>query len=898
MPGLADLQDDAEFQKLSSEAQGIVFDQLGQGDPDFGKLSKEAQGVVRSRLIRPAPQAVAQPKEAPPIRDYLIDEFKRGLAGNPAAAAMIPQSLPNIGPLFKLADIATGSEFGPKKTYERAANLLGIKEIPTPTNEYGKQSKANEYLGALARFAGAGAIPGLGVVSAAERKLIAALVETAGLGLSATSSVEGKELGGSLAKNLGVDKDRGEHIGEFIGSLIGPGAVGYLGHLTQKLGTKAGSWAGEATGLTGVSKEAQERAGKSMAVRQLRESLEAAPESQANLQEATKLQEQIPGFNPTLGEASGAPGVVAIEQSLAGATPQALAKAAQRHTENVEALGNYAEQRFPPSEVSPTAGAKELYTARVAQGRRRLAAIEQQINDLSDLPTANNAIVGNKLRELRDQAQNVARDIRDKKYENVYSAANKAGIKEDVSDVQTAMREIAGSDENAAQTMPSLYADLKQAIRKYTPAKEETKLVGPKGEPLIPAEQAAGVAVPFPALHSMLKRAGQDRTQAVMSGDYTRAYHIGQIQDMLSKKVGKFEGPEFGNTAELLRDANKFYKEKYRQVFQEGLGGRMARFNRFGDTTPDEKVVSSLVLPSGGQQGINEFFNIFGHNPEAKSLLERGFMDMFGKAVVRDGEIKPALVETFKREHSAQLDAMPDFKAMLADFNAVNTAYLLRRQMVQEQQKLLDQTSLAKVAGIRDPQVAVDAALTDHRLMQVLVSQASKTRGGSDALARSIAVSVAKQKDPYEFLMSNAPVLRRELEKLGPDHFSNLQTLARASQVAGRTTVPQHVNLEQLSDVGERAIGTSVKGLFSRMLNVKKGYMSGGYAAFDIGGRWIYKIKTEEAQKLMEAAIYDPELAKALVNMPKLSGPEVINSLRAHALSHGIRVISVQQGNQ
>lgn len=894
MASLADLQDDPEFVNLSPQAQQLVVDSISKEDQGFKSLSPEAQVQVKKRLVKASVDSGPTLQEPAPLTPYLIDEAKKGLAGIPALAAEIPKSIPNIGPFVKLFHAATGDQFGPQKTYERAANLLDVQNLPTPTNEYGKPSKSNEYLGALARFAGAGAIPGIGVVSAAEQKLIAALVEMASTGVSAMSSVEGKEIGGDIAHKFGVDRAKGEHIGELLGSLVGPGAVGYLGHLAQKTGGAAATKVGEVTGVTGISKEAQERAGKTMAVRQLKESLEAAPESGANLAETVELQQKIPGFSPTLGEASGAPGVVAIEQNIAGATPQSLAKAVQRREANTEAVSNFAQEKFPASEASPTQGVKDLYQVRLEQNRRRLNAIEEQINTLASLPTADNAIVGNKLRTLREEALNVTRKLRDEKYEAVSTAANRAGIKEDVKDVQTAMREVAGSDENAAQIMPALYSDLSQAIKKYAPAKSEVKILGPNGQPARVEESVT--EVPFAALHSMLKRAGQDRTRALMVGDDTRAYHIGQIQDLLRTKVNKFEGPEFGHTAELLRDANKFYKEKYRQVFKEGLGGRMARFNRFGDTTPDEKVVSSLVLPAGGQQGITDFFNMFGHSNEAKILLEHGFMDMFTKAVVRDGEIKPALVEAFKRTHSAQLDAMPGFKQALGDINAINDALLARRGTIQAQQKAFDQTALAKIAGIRNPQEAVEAALTEHRMLGALVSQAGKVKGGSDALARSVALAVANQKDPYAFLSANAPMLRRELEKLGPGHFANLQILAQANKIAERTTVPGHVNLEKLSDVGERAVGTSVKGLFSRALNVKKGYMSGGYAAFDIGGRYIYKIKTEEAAKLMEAAIYDPELAKVLVAMPKMESKEALNSLRAHALSHGIRVIAVEKG--
>ena len=313
--------------------------------------------------------------------------------------------------------------------------------------------------------------------------------------------------------------------------------------------------------------------------------------------------------------------------------------------------------------------------------------------------------------------------------------------------------------------------------------------------------------------------------------------------------------------------------------------------NRFGEITADEDVVRNLIFKRGGQRGMQEFTELFGTDPQAMRLLENGVQDMFAKAVVRDGQIKPNLVETFMRDHP-QLDQMPALKARLTNIDRANDLLLQRQKTIIEQRKMLDQTELARIAKTDNPTEMVQNALTDRKSMLALTSQA-KTVEEKQILARSIAEAVSRQPNPYEFLMNNAPNLRRELEKLGPGHFDNLLNLAKAAQITGRTRAPSHVPLERLQDIGEQTAGTSIKGLLSRGMNVAKGYMSPEYAAFDIGGRYIFKIKSAEADRLMQEAIYDPAAAKSLMEMVRTPNEQKWNSLRNHMFSHGIKVVSV-----
>ncbi len=455
------------------------------------------------------------------------------------------------------------------------------------------------------------------------------------------------------------------------------------------------------------------------------------------------------------------------------------------------------------------------------------------------------------------------------------------------------MAEIAGSDANAAVTMPQTFAAVQQAVSKYkapAPAVLDTQ-----GN----TRTAPETQVPFEALHSIQKRINADMGAARASGDYQKVWLTGQLKDMVDAKVAAFEGPQFGDVAQKLRAANQFYANKYQPVFNEGLGGRIgpSAVGKFGETTQDADIVRKLIFNNENPKGIEDFFNIYGNNQQASSLLRNGVMDMFTKAVVRDGEIKPALVESFMRQHGQQLDMLPSLKANLKSVDTANDALLARRAAIEDQQKALSQSIIAKVANTEDPSATITKALMDERAMRVLASNAARVPNGPQALGRSIADAIMQQKDPVTFLRENASIIKPALDKIGPDQFNNLVTLAGGAQIAGRVKAPQSVELEKLKDIGEATTGTSVKGLFSRLMNVEKGYMSGSYAALDVGGRYVYKIKAEEARRLMEAAIYDPEMARALLTLQKPS-PPAFNNMKAHAFAHGVRVMSVASEDQ
>lgn len=904
---VADLQSNPEFQKLSAEAKAIVVEKMGASDDSFKALSPEAQKIVSDKLAtRPASGFIPAEKPVEPLAPYLIDKAKKGLAGLIALPGVITDTMDSPAKFAQLGLSAITSDIPKPDLNEFSAPInqfaqkqLGVKDIQAPLDEYGKESTFNKYAGATAEFAGAGIIPGAGVVATAERKLLAAITEFASTGMSAASSVEGGDVGKAFAKNFGLTPDQGEHLGNLLGSLVGPGGVALASKGIEKGLNKTAAIAEDKAGITGLSEASQKRAAQVAATKEINSSLEAYPQSSANMAESIALRDQIPGFKPTLAQSTNAPGLIAIEKSIASKTPESLAISAQREAENTDALTNFQNQNFPESSVTPIAPVKTRNTEIANTLEANLAETQAKIEALAAKNTGEDTgAIGNRLRVLREEERNTVAQVKNAKYDSVYEAADQAGVKIPVDDIQAKIASIVNDDASVAQSMPRTLGAIDSAVKKYAPASPEVATPAKNMRDAINQDvatsAASSVEVPFQALHSMQKRAKEDLGIAVTSGNPNQ-HHISQVLDLINEKMKSLEGPQYGDVAAKLTDANNFNRTKYAEVFNEGLGGKMGprAVTKFGDATQDSNIVKSLIFNKGNRKGAEDFFNIYGANPEAADLLKRGVMDMFTEATVKNGEINPALAKNFIRDHAKQLDIIPSLKGELSDLVGMNETLLARRKVIEGQQKTHADSVMGKIANTDNISETIQSALKDPKQMNVLAAQAIKTKEGAQSLATAIANEVAKEKNPMLFLSENKQSLKPVLDKLGENHFNNLAALAKGQEIAARTKAPKNVNLTDIQDIGQQTLGTPVKGILSRAMGVAKGYMSPAYAVFDVGSRYFYKIKTAEKENLISSMIYDPELANSLLRLKTNPSQGAMNNFKNYAYAHGIRVLSV-----
>jgi hypothetical protein len=136
------------------------------------------------------------------------------------------------------------------------------------------------------------------------------------------------------------------------------------------------------------------------------------------------------------------------------------------------------------------------------------------------------------------------------------------------------------------------------------------------------------------------------------------------------------------------------------------------------------------------------------------------------------------------------------------------------------------------------------------------------------------------------------------MQQLGPKHWDNLMDIAEMERISARTKAPTQVELAKLQDVGEQVIGTSIKGMFSRLRNLDKPMgVSKEYLLMDIGGRFFYKIRSEELARLRETAMFDPNVAEVLAGLSKKSTYTARELLDLQAIGFASGVNSTAQGS-
>lgn len=855
MTTLADIQSDPKFQALSPDAKGLVFDKLSQSDPKFGALSPAAQEIVRQKLIgNPAAAStsaasapIASSTPNPTTGQYLLDQAKKGLVSLAALPGLAVDAL-NIP--IELGAEAFGTHasknplFGTKYIIPKVDRLLGVQNLPVPKDQYGKPEDLTRYAGAVVRNAAASAIPSVGMLSIAKQPLVAGLTDL----VSIINGGIGQEVGGDIAKQVAPGH---EELGKVIGGLAG----GLVGTTTVNAGANA--VVRGAGNIGKFSKTAQKADAAKVAGKEIASSIEADPLAAGRLNESQQLRQQIPGFNPTLGQASGAPGVMALEKNVVESSPENLTKAQSTLQQNTDAVNAYKAAAFPDTQAGPLAPAKASYLAKNKAIEGKIDQVQNQINNLADkYQYQDNAAVGDALRKLRQDNMNAVRNVKNAKYQNVYAEADKLGIKANMSDVRGLVKNIMDEEGNAFQgpNMPMVFS---QILKKYGPKK--SAIVLPNGQNATQPAEAS-----FQELHSLMRQANREY-YAVKDIDPTKAYLLNKVRTALNDKVKGFESPQYGNFAKDLEDANNFYVNQYQKVFREGLGAKIANIGKYGETTNAEDIVRNLIFKPNNEKGINDFFNVYGTDENALKLLQDGIVDVFAKNVVRDGEIKPNLANTFFRKYHQALDKLPSVKSALSDTAKANELLVNRRSVLHQQQKLLDKTTLAKIAGSDDPDAVINKALTDRKTMAALTSQAAKTPQGSNALARSIADNVSARPNPYEFLVENAATIKPAMDKIGKDHFKNLVTIAKAMGVLKRGNIPSTISMSgTVREPFEQMLGTSGKSIFSQLRAAAQGRQSKEYLIADIGGKFLLKTRQEEAQRLLQEAIYDPQVAKLL----------------------------------
>lgn len=795
------------------------------------------QSPLASNLAAIDAQLAAEKFEEPSTFSYLFNRIKKGAAGFLGLPGDILQAIRGAPP-------APTTPAGFTSAQRSGDPMTASMPAPTPvmaTSGMYREAVGHDpnmktgrdwlrYTGGVAEMAGAGGPFALATKPATLLPLATSVVGS-GLGL---------EAGGDVSEGLGFDRQVGEAIGAGIGgfaSAVAPNAV----------------TAGVSSIKNRLSPSANKARAESQVGRDVAEQIDSYPPAKANIERSLEISDEIPGFSPSLPARSGAPGLLAEEKRLVGQNPKTLNRAVQNIEENDRAVAAYVEGKFP-------AAGGESAVARVAKMQRQAAtrleqmrvAVDDKLDDAVRVFESNpaNDTNGARLRDLFFKQKEVYSGIRGQKYQAVYEAADRLGVKANIDDAVAYADDVLKNELNAYQA-----SEIPPVFRQITKEKGD---------------------ISFAKLHSLYKRTNADlaglRGSTRPDKDFQTMLLEG-LKTRLTQKIAGFEAEGFGEVAAKLKEANRFYAEEYLPRFKQGFGSDLAARFPSGEFKTADQLITSLVTKANNTQAAKDFKLLFDDIPEAHAALRGGYLDELYRntgVIAKDGKINQRALDTFLRKHEPTLKEFPAIRSELRQLALDNEALLARRAHLVAAEKKLAANDLYKLFQGRDPTVILTEATTNRNAMRVLEIGARRDPNMAKGLARGIAEHVTQQPDPAAFLSANEEAIRIGLRPLGNEHFKNLKTAVEALTINSRnpaatSVLPNSVTPDAL---GEK-IGSSPRALVSAYLSVQRGRTGAEQEGAAILGRWFDKLRRDHRAVAMEAVFYDKDTARALANLAK-----------------------------
>lgn len=667
-------------------------------------------------------------------------------------------------------------------------------------------------------------------------------VKAAGGELAATAAAGA---GGGIAEEIAPGSTTAEMAGEIAGGAA-PGAVAITpAAIAARLGRRAASY---------VSPAAQAKRGAEAVKQAL--GREMTDEATANLTEAERLRKAMPGFDPTLAEATGSPALLATQRSLEHrATGTDLDRIVQRRQSAEEAVSRFAAGQAP--EGSPTPDFIIDTANRRVEGLR--GAVEARTAETGEMRAA--------------LAENIPRPSRQETGQTIRDQLNA-----ERSATQTRMSELAdelgidGTD--VSEEFQAAAADL---VDEFKPRsrfedtgtqpdviRELAREVGGEGEAPVTT---------FADLKALRERVSDDLIDAIGSANPNRKA-IRQLTMLKGRVDDVFEGLTRSADPDLARRYQQFrraYFDEYINRFETAPVFRVRqRDNRGFYRTPDERVAEAFFSP-GATSAADNFNAVFRDNPEARAALEGVALDSLADHAVRDGTLNASRMQDWLRKHDSVLEKFPELRQRVAGIAEADRALIERQAQLAQRTKTIEDQILVRElkSWARSSKASgdvINAALKEPRLMDQLVTALGK--GPPDALnglKRHIwdRATEGTAEDILKFANANRRALQR---LLGPEHLRAIQDIAAARFMLQRTPEPRGAAFEivPLREV-EQQIGQGLPQLASRVFAFKSGRMQKGYLAVDTLMRGLRGRAKTTADDLFRQALYDPKTAKAML---------------------------------
>lgn len=567
-----------------------------------------------------------------------------------------------------------------------------------------------------------------------------------------------------------------------------------------------------------------------------------------NMDEAAALEKEIPGLKFTRGQAANDPALMKLERSKASTSGDAASMLNELKTKNVAAIENYIAKNFGGNADAAF---------------NQIDSVRKSVSGAAD--TAKSALTSEVSRIGRGDLQESGTAVRDMLKGSRESAKSKASALYDVipeniplkpQQLSSTIKSMAGEFKksgDAGKDFPrGIIGQIKDII---SPEQAVSFLVDSSGRQI---KISSGLKdIDFTTLRGIrtqIREAIQDATRGA-SPNYKLARRLGKLSEAVEGTLDQLSkrGDAVG---EAYREANKFYAKEYAPTFRKGVVGEILQPGKAveGYKLSDAEVLSQVFKP--GPKGLgaaDQFIKATGGegNAAIKDYAEQRLLQEGTNKLT--GELTKEGLARFRSKYAGVLKKF-GIEKQYADLA------LARQNLtkVVENQAAFEKSTAAAFLKT-DPETAIGNALagSGSQVQKVndLVNIVKSDKAAIQGLKRAFVDHVIGKIQPTaadplkKGFMKYSPAMK-ELFKDEPGKLAALNRVRSAYEIMNRTgrgTTGGSDTAEKLSSLMTTLAGGKTAGVIR--------FLAGPFR----------KATDDQAEKLLTQALYDPDLAYALM---------------------------------
>lgn len=621
------------------------------------------------------------------------------------------------------------------------------------------------------------------------------------------------------------------------------------------------------------------------------------PKAREQVGEAQRLGLEFPGFQPTLGMASGDPGLLAIEAQARGKSPQIESTLQLRITKSRESLRkglSLLEDQIPV----PTGAIEQ-------QVQTPLIQYQQMV--LNAKATFDERLQGVAQRFYEREAQLNPRSREEAGHLLVKELTQAKAEAEATSDAL--YKQIRGTDERIVSLDP-LLKQIVSLRKEVNPA----ELPGSDGVSLsFPQDVVSHIErlaeggqgeTTFEVLRGLRRTVGHalDLESTKVAPDRVLQGRLERLQAAVEETIDRNIGDRFTpDEIHAISTANSFYREEVIRKFRQGPVATLWRAGTHGEPTrlsPSKAVSTFFHGGAGAAEDAKALRAALGAR-STDTFREAALADLYARASDTDGKLIPAAFERWITNYRDALRVYPEVWTQVSSLQKAQASLQTLGKAVEALPKAILspevlESETARLFLNRPADLAVKDLLKDPHPQQRLMEFDRLTKG--DALAkaglrREVWTQLVNQMGlsvPQGTLWSDhtktvAEVIQRHrplLESLYPlEHLDRLQRIAKGESILAR--VPETVNVTNLQLLEKSGVAKQVGTFWSRLFAEARGVVGVPFILTEAMTRGMVKamegISVEQQKAIVEHAILDPDLLRTMEGLAKGWSPKTVN---------------------